>query len=665
MKFPAFQQWKKLLQVLSSKEKIVFLTSLGLFLGSTIFLLASGYLHLTSIQPSQGGLFTEGIVGQPRWINPIYAPTNDVDRDLVELIFSGLVKYDAKAGIVPDLAQDWTISKDGLVYEFYLRKDVFWHDGKKLTADDIIFTVETIQNSDYKSPLIANWLGVKAQKISDYQVRFELKKPYGPFLEIATLKILPKHIWQNIPSQTFSLSPYNLKPIGSGPYKFSLTTQDKSGYIKSITLEGNKKYFAQKPFIPKIKFLFFETKEQLLKTAQLDGLDGFTLLLAKDLNFRGFISHSLVIPRYFAVFFNPEKTALLTQSKIRYALNYGTNKTELVETIFKTGRSQEELAEIVHSPLLPSVYGYSPLSNPYQYNFGKAQQLLEESGFQDEDGDGVREKIIKKESSTGFKSDLKRGSRGAEVKELQKCLAQDPEVYPEKEITGLFGPATQKAVLLFQEKYYKEILKPEGLKRGTGLVGERTRDKLNELCNKIVVETIPLKLSLTTANQELLVQTANVLKDQWQKLGVQIEIQALNLQQLEKDVIKKRDYELLLFGEALGSIPDLFPFWHSSQKKDPGLNLALYADPVSDKLLEEARQSLDPAERTKKYEKFQEQLLKTAPAVFLYNPRYLYLLGKKIKGVDLTMTIEPSKRFSEIESWYIKTKRKWKKMNSK
>ena len=112
---------------------------------------------------------------------------------------------------------------------FYLKKNLFWSDGKPLTADDVIFTIKSIQNPSLKSPIRPNWLGVKVKKISDLSVSFELENSSAVFLENATLKILPKHIWEEVSAQNFPLSIYNLKPVGSGPYKLKELSQDKKG----------------------------------------------------------------------------------------------------------------------------------------------------------------------------------------------------------------------------------------------------------------------------------------------------------------------------------------------------------------------------------------------------------------------------------------------------
>ncbi len=655
LKLFSLERGKQFFKILSKKERVIFLALVVLFFGSSIFLCFNFYFKHSEFRPTFGGTYTEGVIGQPRWINPIYSPTNDVDRDLVELIFSGLVKYNGQGEIIPDLAREYKIKEEGRVFEFYLKENLVWQDGQPLTTDDIIFTVKTVQNSDYKSPLRASWLGVQTEKISDLEIRFTLKDPYPPFLETLSLKILPQHIWEDVPPQRFPLALYNLQPVGSGSYKLTEIKQDKLGYIKSLALQTNQKYFGQKPFIPKINFLFFDNEENLIKAANQEEINGFSVFLKDPFLFENrFVPHNIVLPRYFAIFFNSKQSKILADEKIRQALNYGTDKKAILDNVFSS------LGKIVHSPILPDVYGYSKPEKIYVFDSRKAKELLEKAGFRDQDGDGKREKILTKQKASAFKNQLKSGSQSAEVTELQRCLAQDPQVYPEGEVIGYFGPATKRAVIRFQEKYAQEILEPSGLKKGTGIVGPSTRSKLNEICGKTSEEILPLKFSLVTVDQPPLVQTAQLLKEQWGALGVEIEIRTVGLSQLEKDFIKKRNYESLLFGEVLGSMPDPFPFWHSSQKNDPGLNLALYENKKVDKLLEEARQSLNPEVRAQKYEQFQEILIEDAPCVFLYSPDYLYLVSKTIKGIDMEMIVDPSKRFSTIENWYIKTKRKWK-----
>lgn len=643
-----FKYWRKIPQILSSKEKTLFLSFFLLFLISFSFLSINFYLKNTEVVPASGGKYIEGVIGQPRFINPILA-TNDIDRNLIELIFSGLMKYNEKGEVVLDLAEKYKVEEEGKVYKFYL-KDALWQDGEKLTSEDIIFTIETIQNPEYKSPQRANWLGIKIEKAGENDIIFRLKNPYAGFLERLTLKIIPKHIWKDIPVENFPLTIYNLKPVGSGPYQFKDLKQNKSEEIVSLTLKRFSKYFNKSPYLSQISFKFLKEKD-LLKSAQKGDIQGFS---PPYFNFEvenlGFQKLSFSWPRYFALFFNPEKSKLLAEKEIRRALTYATNKTEIIEKVL-SGEGK-----VVDSPVLPEIYGLLPPSKVYQFNEEIAESLLKEAGFKKEDGNWL--KVVEKEFEE-FKKDLRLKSRGEEVTRLQICLAKDPVVYPEGETTGYFGSLTEKAVIKFQEKYKEDILDPWGFKNGTGIVARSTRAKLNEVCRE-EPKTVPLKFTLTTAENPLLIETANVLKNQWESMGIGLEIESFAISELEKDFIKPRDYEILLFGEVLEGTLDPFPFWHSSQKKDPGLNLSLYENKKADRLLEQTRTSLDSELRAEKYQEFQDILIEEVPVIFLYSPDFLYFISPKIKGADLEIIIDPSKRFSNIGNWYVKTKRVWK-----
>ncbi len=626
-KWPTKLQRRQFFKILTKKEKTAFLAFFLLFLFSSSFLLLNFYFKNTEKVSAKGGTFIEGIIGQPRFINPVYA-NSDADRNLVQLIFSGLMKYDENLNIVPDLAESYEIEQEGRVYKFYLKENLVWQDKTPLTADDIVFTIRTIQNPDFKSPLQANWVGVEVEKINELEIKFTLKKSYGAFIENCILGILPKHIWQKVSSENFAFEPFNLEPIGSGPYKLKKIKQNGSNQIKYLILIQNPLYHAKKPYISKIEFLFFANEEELIKAARKRKIKGLSLTSSTDLG-KKWQNYSLLLPRYFAVFFNQENSSVLAEKGVRLALNYGTNKKEISQ-------------KIVDSPILPGIYGFEP-SLQYEFDIERAKSILEEAGFKDEDGNGLREKIITKEPAFKFKSNLAKGSEGKEVTELQKCL--------EGEVTGYFGSKTEQLVIEFQEKYIGET---------TGTLGPKTRAKLNEICFEEPDEVLALKFSLVTVNQPKMVENAELLKKQWRALGAEVEIETYSLFQLEQDFIKPRNYESLLFGEVLGAIPDPFPFWHSSQKKDPGLNLALYENSEADKLLEENRKTSDMEIRAEKLVLFENVLIEDVPCVFLYSPDFIYTVSKEIKGIEIKKITDPSKRFVGIENWYIKTKRAWK-----
>ncbi len=658
LKLPSLHQWTHLIQVLGAREKVVFLISLSVFLTSFTIVASNFYVQNTTIVPTAGGKYVEGVIGQPRFINPMYA-NSDADRDVVELVFSGLMKYNNNLEIIPDLAESYTLDNNGTIYTFKLKSELFWQDKKPLTADDLVFTVRAVQNPEYKSPLLATWTGVEVEKLNTTTVRFKLEKPYSSFLESATLKIIPKHLWENIPPGNAALEINNnlLRPIGSGPYKVSEVRQGKSNRIESLALTPNPLYYGKRVLVSDFKFVFFDTEQNLAKEAAKKRLDGFSLQTAG--NPSKYNVYYLPFPRYFAVFFNPEKSKSLADKQVRLALNYALDKESIIAQISHNGASFRKSA-LVTSPIMPEIYNIVAPSLSYNFDGEKAKEILDKAGFVEQDNNGVRTKTINKTPAFQFKSDLREGSRGIEVEELQKCLAKFSDVYPEGEITGSYGGKTKAAVIVFQEKYRKEILDPTGLSQGTGTVGKGTRNILNSICFGSSQEIIPLSFTLVTVDQAELGQVADLIKNQWAKIGVNLEIRKYSRNQLEQDFIRTRNYDMIFFGEVLGAIPDPLPFWHSAQVKDPGLNLAMYNNKKVDEVLEELRTIADIQEREAKLAEFQDLLLADSPAVFIYSPEYTYFISSDLKGFEQKKIAEPSKRFLDITNWFMKTKRIWK-----
>jgi len=667
-KFPKISQWKQLFKILKGAERNFFLVLVVLAFLSASYLAINFYINGTKVAPGYGGTYIEGVVGQPRFINPIYGETNDVDRTLIGLIYSGLMTYDKDGKIVNDLAESYKISDDGKTYTFQLKEDLFWQDGLPLTADDVIYTIKTIQNSDYKSPLRANWLNIEAKKISDKSLAFSLSSPYSSFLENCTVKIIPSHVWKNVLPENSTLSSYNLQPVGSGPYALSNIEQTNTGFIKGIVLVANHKYYNKLPYISNIYFQFFNDKNELVKAANQKTINGFSITalddnqaLAEKQIRQGWTAnekfgvYSFSMPRYFAVFFNTNPSnggsKILSDSNITKALNYSVNKQELAQ---KIESSFKEKVSVVDSPILPEYFGYSEPTVNYNFDLETANKLLDKSGYKDS-GNGQRAKANTKKPAFQYKSYLKVGSSGSEVTELQGCLARldaNFKTLLQGETNGKYGKGTESAVNAFQTKYLPDV-------PATGEVGAGTRKKLNELCLVPQNNSIPLQFTLTTINQPQMVDTANLLKDYWQKAGVAVQIRAVEISEL-KDIIKNRDYDAMLYGEALGNLPDPYPFWHSSQINDPGLNLSEYQNKNADQLLKDIRENLDAGASAQKYEKLQNTILTDAPALFLYNPSYIYWVSEKIKGIDTTKIVDPAKRFENIANWYIQTRRVWK-----
>jgi len=168
-----------------------------------------------------------------------------------------------------------------------------------------------------------------------------------------------------------------------------------------------------------------------------------------------------------------------------------------------------------------------------------------------------------------------------------------------------------------------------------------------------------LQFTITTVNFVDNTKIANIIKQQWEEIGIKTNINIVSASSIQREIIRPRQYELLLFGEILGSDPDYFPFWHSSQLKDPGFNLTSFNNKRADALLEKSRATMDSIEREELLKQFENIILEYKPAIFLFQPTYSYLLPKKIKGVATDRINIPNDRFNNIVNWYIKTKRRF------
>lgn len=356
-----------------------------LALGALLFWFGALYVSATKEVQQAGGEYIEGVAAQPRYINPLLSQTSEADADLVQLIFSGLMGYGTDGKLEKRLAEDIITSEDKKTYTVVLRRGVKWHDGTELTADDVAFTIKSLQDPAYKSPLRTNWLSVEVAIVDRYTVNFTLKKSYFGFLENLTVGILPKHIWENISPDRFLLADYNLVPIGSGPYRFYDSKKDSSGNMLSYELRAYKEYFGGAPYISKIVFHFYPDELSLIDAYNRKEVMGMNSVSPENLSKldqrKSTRIHEIAIPRIFAVFFNKTKSVALAYDEVREALNYATDREMIVREVL-SGKGQPAF-----TAFLPFMAGYaSDLAHP-SFDLGKANQLLDEKGWKrGEDG---------------------------------------------------------------------------------------------------------------------------------------------------------------------------------------------------------------------------------------------------------------------------------------
>lgn len=549
-----------ILESFTKKDLVLLVILLTIFVSSSGFLIAQKD-NSSSGEPDYGGEHVEGLVGQPRFINPVLAASSSVDTDLSKIIYSQLIKFDKDLNLTPDLAESLPeISADQKIYTLKLKSGLKWQDGKPLTADDVIFTIQTIQNADFESPLRFNWSRVKVDKADDLTIVFTLREVSASFITNFALGIIPKHIWANLTPNSFRLSDKNLQPIGSGPFIVREIKKTGDGTIKSITLKDNDNFHEGRPYLNRVTFKFYSDIESLLTAYNAKAIDGLgyvpfdrreSLTLSSKQK-----QIEIDLPQYQAVFFNLPKNSVVSEKAVRQALWLATDRKQIVDEVYM-GHAKE-----AYGPILEGNLGYnSELATTTHTNIDEATQILEKAGW-------------------------------------------------------VVDPATS----------------------------QRMKNKK------------PLEINLATNNFVLNAKVAQLLQGQWARIGAQVNLIIVSAADLEQQYIRSRNFDVLLFSENTGADPDPFPFWHSTQVRDPGLNLSGLSNAEVDRLLTLARQTNDVNVRIQNYQQFQRIIQNELPAIFLDSSVYVYNVPTKLQGVELKTIIHPSERFLDIDKWYIETK---------
>jgi peptide/nickel transport system substrate-binding protein len=516
-----------------------------------------------------GGKIDEGIIGTPRFINPLLA-SSDADKDLTALIYSGLTKKDSRGEIVPDLAENYTISPDGLTYTFTLHSDAVFHDGTPVTTDDVLYTITEATDPMIKSPKRVNWEGVLVKKIDERTIRFELKKPFAPFLENTTLGILPSHIWKNVPAEEYSYTDWNVNPIGSGPYKIKSITRKSSGIPGIYTLLPFKNHLGGVSFVRRLSIHFYANEKELiraLKSGEIDQVNAINPKSARELVDAGYTVQTTTLPRVFGLYFNYNENKIFTNKKVIRAFDMAINKNAIIESVLAG------FGQAIDSPIPP--------------------HLLEDN--------------------------LLEGTT--------------------KTIVSSFNPDEARA-----------LLASDGWKPGADGVLTKGSGKTLER----------LSFSIATGDSPELRDAVTMIKDNLTAIGAEVEMKVFEIGTLNQNVIRPRKYDALFFGQVVNHESDLMAFWHSSQRNDPGLNIALYANQKTDKLLESALVTQDESLRNQKFIQFEEEIKRDLPAVFVYSPDFIYITKPEVDGRTLTALAQPQERFINSNEWYIEKDHVWR-----
>lgn len=286
------------------------------------------FLQVTTIAPAPGGSIREGIVGVPKFVNPILA-SSPIDQDLSRLVYSGLLRKTAYGTYMPDLADSCLFNKNSTRVVCTLKPNITFHDGTPLSAADIVFTVERIQQLGvHSSVFLGKWAGVRAELITPNQVAFHLQKPFRGFEDALTVGILPKHIWGNIEATLMESSQYNLSPVGSGPYKWSTIQVSSDGTAKYIKLSRFSGFVLGTPHIESITVIPYVDQFELSKALQIGNVDSGVLHTIPD-DMSG-VGYPLRISRLYGVFINIQKNKNLQNKILLEKLRSTINSAQLV-----------------------------------------------------------------------------------------------------------------------------------------------------------------------------------------------------------------------------------------------------------------------------------------------------------------------------------------------
>jgi peptide/nickel transport system substrate-binding protein len=521
--------------------------------GLTQYYQHSGYIA--------GGTYTEGIRGTFTNANPLYS-SGPVDSSIASLIFAGLFKYDTNNKLVGDLAQKISVNERGTVYTVTLKDHLRWHDGVALTADDVIFTYQTIQNPDAKSTLASSWQGVKVAKVNNKTVSFTLSSQLSSFPYSLTNGIVPRHKLDNVPAgQLRSVAFNTVKPVGSGPFKWDrieVSGNTPETREERIAMVANDTYVGGKPKLDRFVIRAFHDDKKMTKSfvaRELDAIAGLESL-PDNLHTGSVQEYSMPLTSSTMVFFKTDNP-VLANIEVRKALVLAANPSKVVHGLGYPAR-------LVKEPLLANDVGYNKDFAQLTNNPEAAKQMLDKAGW-------------------------------------------------------LINPKT-------------------GIRAKGGQ---------------------PLTFMLMSESTGEYSHVAQVLQQQWRDVGVDAQVSLQPTVDLQTTFIVPHNYDALLYGISLGVDPDVFAYWHSSQadvRSINRLNFSEYKSSTADRALEAGRTRTDEGIRAIKYKPFLEAWRNDAPALALYQPRFLYITRVPVSGLSDRTINAGTDRYANVQKWMIRQK---------
>jgi peptide/nickel transport system substrate-binding protein len=335
------------------------------------------YYQVASFVP--GGTYSEGIMGSFTNANPLYA-TSPVDTAVSKLVFASLLTYDQNNNLVGDLAQDWSVDTTGHLYTVHLRPHLTWQDGQPLTAADVAFTYQVIQNPDARSPLNPSWQGVVVTAVDPQTVTFRLPNLLSSFPYSLTNGIVPKHLLGGQPMSDLRTLPFNtIHPVGAGPFKFStleVSGTDVGNREEHIALDAFRNYHAGRPKLDRFVINSFRDQGAMTNSFRehninaIAGLTDVPQLLQNDKTVE---AYNLPMTAAVMTFFKTSE-APFNDVTIRQALVRATDTTAIIGGLGYPTRP-------VREPLLQNQLGYNPAYQQAGFDLNAAKQMLDQDGW--------------------------------------------------------------------------------------------------------------------------------------------------------------------------------------------------------------------------------------------------------------------------------------------
>ena len=332
--------------------------------------------------PVRGGAYTEAIVGQFQRLNPLLTFYNQADRDVSRLIFSGLVHYDGRGVAQADLAESWGPSADGTLYNVYLRKNATWHDGKPLTSDDVVFTIDLMRDGGTIVPadLQTFWKGIEVVRLNETTIQFRLPEAFAPFPDYLTFGILPKHLLEGKKLADIVNDSLNLMPVGSGPFKFNRLIVEND-QILGVALSAYDGYYLQKPYIQDIVLRYYPDQAAALKAFQSGEVQGIgnvgNDILQDVLAEKNLALYTARQPKMSLILFNlnnPEVT-FFQDKLVRRALLTDLNRQRIID------RTLQGQAVLANGPIFPGTWAYYSGIKTVEYDPAAAKGLMKQAGY--------------------------------------------------------------------------------------------------------------------------------------------------------------------------------------------------------------------------------------------------------------------------------------------